>query len=227
MERIEGAKLIGSTWHYNKRVPKRVDDAFDLSALCSQYKNGFIRGSMKTKDSDEAKRKARKMLAGLDELEAKLDSLSERVKFFSGLSAQEQNRLEKEIEKNVAALPPDQRQLIRDSGGALAALRDMKAHETSALFMMGAEGADYAVKDDFGEEYDPDEREINEVQDAAFRELQEKKGRALRNALASAKVVETTADNGIGLRDLLDKFCEAKGYVHTDDIKNKTRGQYE
>ena len=47
MEKIEGAKLIGRTWHYYKRVPKRLVDAYGLPE--------FKRGSMQTKDPDEAK----------------------------------------------------------------------------------------------------------------------------------------------------------------------------
>lgn len=44
------------------------------------YKNGFIRGSMKTKDPDKAQVFARDMLNRLDKLEAKLDSVAGRVK---------------------------------------------------------------------------------------------------------------------------------------------------
>jgi len=55
VEKIEVAKLIGSTWHYYKRVPKRLVEAFDLASMFQHYKNGFIRGSMKTQDPNEAR----------------------------------------------------------------------------------------------------------------------------------------------------------------------------
>lgn len=103
----------------------------------------------------------------------------------------------------------------------------MEAHDVAAAFMTGAIGADYRVKDGVGEEYDPDEREIEEVQDEAFLALQEKKGKALRDALSAADVIEPTANAASGVRALLGKFCEAKGHVNINKIKNKTRMQYE
>lgn len=227
MEKIEGAKLIGSTWHYYKRVPKRLVEAFDLASMFYHYKNGFIRGSMKTQDPNEAKRRSRDMLNRLDKLEAKLDSVAGRVEGYWGLTPSEQERLRADIAKNVSALPPDQRQLIQKTGGVSMAMDAMDDHEVSAAFMSVGLGADYRVKDDIGEPYDPDEREIEEAADASFLALQEKKGKALRDALSAAKVIEPTADAVASLRGLLDKFCEAKGYLHTATIKNKTRGQYE
>ncbi|SEN61659.1 hypothetical protein SAMN04488077_1225 [Roseovarius tolerans] len=218
MEKIDGAKRIGETWHYYKRVPKRLVEAYDLPE--------FKRGTMGTKDPDKARVLARAMLAELDDLEAKLDSVSERVKVFGDLSAKEQGQLERDIDQNIAALPPDQRQLLQKAGGAMQAIRDMEAHDASAAFMTGAVGADYRLKDDLGEEYDPDEREIDEAADESFLALQQKKGEAYRGALSAADVIEPDA-SATGLRALLDKFCDAKGYVNTDKIKNKTRGQYE
>ena len=219
MEKIEGAKLIGRTWHYNKRVPKRLVDAYGLPE--------FKRGSMQTKDPDKARVLARAMLTELDELTAKLDSVAERVKVYWTLTPKEQERLRGDIAQNVAALPNDQRQLIQKAGGVSKALSDMEAHDVAAAFMTGAVGADYRVKDDVGEEYDPDEREIEEAQDEAFLALQEKKGKALRGALTAADVIEPMANTASGVRALLGKFCEAKGYVNTNKIKNKTRMLYE
>lgn len=219
MEKIEGAKLIGSTWHYYKRVPKRLVEAYGLPE--------FKRGSMQTKDPDRARVLARAMLAELDELEAKLDSVSERVKVFGDLSPKEQERLDADIAKNVSALSPDQRQLIQKAGGARHALADMREHEIATAFVSGAEGADYVQKDVLGEEYDPEEREQEEDADRAFRVRHENKGKALRDALSAADVIEPAANAASGLRVLLEAFCEAKGYVNTAKAKNKTRGQYE
>lgn len=219
MEKIEGAKLIGKTWHYYKRVPKRLVEAYGLPE--------FKRGSMHTKDPDKAKQLARAMLTELDDLAAKLDSVSERAKVFGDLSPKEQVRLESDLARNVRALPADQKQLIQKAGGVWEAGAAMREHETRAAFQRAGLGADYALKDDMGEEYDPDDREFEEAQEAARIGLHEKKGKALRGALTAAEVIEPTADAVTGLRGLLDKFCEAKGYVHTLKIKNKTRGQYE
>lgn len=219
MEKIEGAKLIGSTWHYYKRVPKRLVEAYGLPE--------FKRGSMQTKDPDRARVLARAMLAELDELEAKLDSVSERVKVFGDLTPKEQERLDADMAENVSALPPDQRQLIQTAGGARHALADMREHEIAAAFVSGAEGAEYVQKDVLGEEYDPEEREQEEDADRAFRVRHENKGKALRDALSAAEVIEPAANAASGLRVLLEAFCEAKGYVNTAKAKNKTRGQYE
>ncbi|WP_333848270.1 DUF6538 domain-containing protein [Phaeobacter italicus] len=219
MEKIEGAKLIGKTWHYNKRVPKRLVDAYGLPE--------FKRGTMGTKDPDKAKQLARAMLAELDELAARLDSVSARAKIFGDLTTKEQQKLESDMALSVSELPLDQKQIIKKAGGVWEAGAAMREHETRAAFQKAGLGADYALKDDMGEEYDPDERELDEVQDAARISLHEKKGKAFRDALTAAKVIEPTADAVAGLRDLLDNFCEAKGYVHTSKVKNKTRGQYE
>ncbi|TNJ41960.1 DUF6538 domain-containing protein [Phaeobacter sp. B1627] len=219
MEKIEGARLIGKTWHYYKRVPKRLVEAYGLPE--------FKRGSMHTKDPDKAKQLARAMLTELDDLAAKLDSVSERAKVFGDLSPKEQVRLESDLARNVRALPADQKQLIQKAGGVWEAGVAMREHETRAAFQRAGLGADYALKDDMGEEYDPDDREFEEAQEAARIGLHEKKGKALRGTLTAVEVIEPTADAVTGLRGLLDKFCEAKGYVHTLKIKNKTRGQYE
>ncbi|WP_170428158.1 DUF6538 domain-containing protein [Ruegeria arenilitoris] len=224
--KIEGAKLVGSTWHYYKRVPKRLVEAYDLSSF-PNYKNGFVRGSMKTKDPEAAKRLARAMLVKLDELEAKMSSVSARVMTYGDLQPKQQSQLDGEIAAKVEELPVDQKQLIQKSGGVWGAGFAMRKHEAGAAFLNAGQGAEYDIKDEIGEEYDPDERELEEAQEAGRIALHEKKGKALRDALTAAEVIEPTADAVDGLRGLLDKFCEAKGYIHTDKIKNKTRGQYE
>ncbi len=218
MEKIEGAKLIGKTWHYNKRVPKRLVDAYGLPE--------FKRGTMGTKDPDEAKRLARAMLAELDELAAKLDTVTARAKIFGDLTPKERERLADDMEQSVAELPPDQKRTIKKAGGVWEAGAAMREHETRAAFQKAGLGAGYALKDEMGEAYDPDEREFEEVQDAARVDLHERKGKALREALTAAKVIEPTADAVTSLRDLLERFCRDKGYVDKANIKNKTRGQY-
>lgn len=218
MEKIEGARLIGKTWHYNKRVPKRLVEAYGLPE--------FKRGTMKTQDPSEAKRLARAMLNELDELEAKLDAVSSRVKIFGDLTPKEQERLESDMAQAVAALPADQKQLIRKAGGVWAAGHEMNLHERSAAFQKAGLGAGYALKDGMGEEYDPDDRELDEAQDEARIGLHKKKGRALRDALTAVEVLEPTADAVTSLRDLFERFCHDKDYVDKGRIKNKTRGQY-
>ncbi|MDD9706952.1 hypothetical protein PVW53_06620 [Seohaeicola sp. SP36] len=218
MEKIDGAKLIGSTWHYYKRVPKRLVEAYGLPE--------FKRGTMKTQDLTEAKRLARAMLNELDELEAKLDAVSSRVKVFGDLTPKEQERLEGDVAHAIAALPADQKLLIQKAGSVWAAGREMNLHERSAAFQKAGLGAGYALKDEMGEEYDPDDRELDETQDAARISFHEKKGRALRDALTAADVIEPTANTDTSLRGLLERFCQDKGYVDKNKIKNKTRGQY-
>lgn len=219
MEKIEGARLIGSTWHYNKRVPRRLVEAYGLPE--------FKRGTMGTKDPDTAKRLARAMLNELDELEAKLDSTSERVKVFGDLTPKERERLQSDIARDVSNLPLDQQRLIQAAGGVMKALGDMQAHEVSHAFLAGAEGAEFTLMDDMGVPYDPDEREQAEAQDEAVSKHHERKSKALRAALSAAGVVSPAADAAMGLRGVLERFCEHKGYVHTANAKNKTRGQYE
>ncbi len=154
----------------------------------------FKRGSMKTQDPNEAKRLARAMLTELDDLEAKLASVSGRAKIFGDLNPKEQARLENDLARSVKALPADQKQLIQKAGGVWEAGASMREHETRAAFQKAGLSADYALKDDVVEEYDPDEREIEEAQDAGRIALHEKKGKALRDALTAAHVVEPTAD---------------------------------
>ncbi|MEP2716862.1 DUF6538 domain-containing protein [Pseudophaeobacter sp.] len=182
---IEGARCIGATWYYWKRTPDRLVKAFGLPE--------FRRESMKTKDPDEAARLARAYLTELDELVRKLDSVSARVRVYGDLSDRERTRLDAEIAGRVTALPADQKQKIRKAGGVWGAGREMVAQEASAAFMEAGLGADYALKDAMGEEYDPDERELEEVQEGARVALHQKKGKALGDALTAAKIIEPTA----------------------------------
>lgn len=215
---IEGARLIGETWHYYKRIPVRLREAYSLPE--------FKRGSMKTKDPDQARKLARAMLTELDELSAKLDSVSGRMRIFGDLSPVEQAAVKAEADSNIAALPHDQRQVIRKAGGVFEAGRDMRRHEITAAFLTAGQGAEFDLRDEHGDEYDPDEREEAEVMQAASAAMHKRKGAALRDALTAAKVVEPTGQ-AMTLRDVLERFCGQKGYVHTATRKNKTRGQYE
>ncbi|PJE32106.1 hypothetical protein SAMN06297129_2168 [Pseudooceanicola antarcticus] len=129
--RVEGAKLIGETWHYHKRIPKRLREAFGLPE--------FKRGTMRTKDPDEARRLARAMLAELDQMARQLDSVSARVGVFADLSNKEQAALLDEVEANVKTLPIEQRQAIRKAGGVFEAGRKMREHEVQAAFLRAAD----------------------------------------------------------------------------------------
>jgi len=42
VEKIEGAKLIGRTWHYYKRVPKRLVDAYVNGGAILGHGSGVI-----------------------------------------------------------------------------------------------------------------------------------------------------------------------------------------
>ncbi|MFT4148961.1 MAG: site-specific integrase [Paracoccaceae bacterium] len=215
---IEGARLIGETWHYYKRIPVRLREAYSLPE--------FKRGSMKTKDPDQARRLARSMLTELDELGAKLDSVSARLRVFGDLSPAGQEAVKAEADSNVAALPPDQRQLIRKAGGVFEAGRDMRRQEVTAAFLEAGRGADFDMMDVYGDEYDPDEREEAEVTQAASAAMRKRKGTAIREALSAAKVIDTDVQT-MTLRGAMERFCGQKGYIHTETRKNKTRGQYE
>lgn len=219
MEKIEGAKLVGKTWHYNKRVPKRLVEAFGLPA--------FKRGTMKTKDPDVARRLARAMLVELDALEAKLDSVASRVKLFDQLSEREQVRVQDEVAQNVSKLPSFQRQIIEKYGTGLEAVKKLQDYEASLAFVAGTAGAEFALKDELGEEYNPDEREIEEATDKAFEDLHLTKAKALREALAAAEVLEGAPEPESGLSALLERYCTAKEYIHAKGVKSKTRSQYE
>lgn len=217
-ERIEGARLVGSVWHYSKRIPDRLQKAYDLPA--------WKRGTMGTKDPNEARRRARAMLTELDEMAARLDSLAHRARHFGELSDAEREAVQAEAAANVATLPPDQRQLIQKAGDVFAAGRDMKGHELAAAFMQAGAGADFDLKDKIGEASDSAERELQGVQDAAVIELHRKKGRTIRQALTAAKVIEP-CETAPDIRAAMESFCAAKGYVHTAARKDKTREQYE
>ena len=215
---IEGARLIGETWHYHKRIPKRLRDAYALPE--------FKRGSMKTKDPDTARKLARAMLTELDQYAAKLDTLSARMRIFGDLSPTEQAATLTEADANVAALPVDQRQLIRTAGSVFEAGRAMRGREVRSAFITAGQGAKFDLMDDLGEKYDTEDREDVEAQEAASAALHGRKGAALRDALTAAKVIEPDG-KATDLRDVLERFCKQKEYLHTPTRKNKTRGQYE
>lgn len=217
--KIEGAKLIGSTWHYYKRVPKRLVDAYRLPE--------FRRGTMGTKDPKKAAEKARAMLSEHYALEQKLDSLPERVKLYSDLMPLEQDRLKRDIAAKVASLPNDQRNLLQKEGGDLEALRAIDEVAIDTAFLFGTTRAAFELKDEFGEDYEPDEREDQEDLERIKLKRLERRSNELNAALVAAGVVEPKVSSVKGLRSLLEKYCEAKGYVHADGIKDKTRGQYE
>ncbi len=215
---IEGARLIGETWHYYKRIPVRLREAYGLPE--------FKRGSMKTKDPDQARRLARAMLTELDQLVVKLDSLPSRVGMFGDLTPKAQAETVAEAAANVGRLPGDQRQAIRSAGGPLEARDKMREYETHAAFLAAGRGADFAVMADVGDEYSAEEREISEAQEDAQAGVHQRKAAVLRDALTAAKVIEP-GGKATTLRDAMERLCGQKEYVHTATRKNKTRGQYE
>lgn len=166
-DKIEGARRIGQTWHYYKRIPKRLQKTYGLPE--------FRRGTMGTTDSTKARQLARAMLTELDELESKLDSVASRLRHFDRLTEAEQESVVSEAETNVAALPHDQRQLVQASGGVFAAGRDMKRHEVTAAFLTTGNDAEYELKDDTGEGFDPEEREEAETLQAASAAMHDRK----------------------------------------------------
>lgn len=217
--KIEGAKLIGSTWHYYKRVPKRLVDAYGLPE--------FRRGTMGTKDPEVAKRLARKMLSELDEKLAELDAISTRVRAIGILTPEERERLERDIVREMSALSEDQRVLINKAGGPLDALKRLRQLEADRAFLVGTTRAEYELKDEFGQVYDEEEREDEEAREEHDSERLLSKSSRLKSALVSVGVLEAPHDGNLGLSALAEKFCDAKRYIHTKAIKNKTRGQYE
>lgn len=215
---IEGAKLIGETWHFYKRIPKRLREAYALPE--------FKRGSMGTKDPDQARRLARAMLTELDELAARLDALPSRMRHFHALTEAKQNETLAEANAKIAGLPPDQRQLIQKAGGVFEGGRAMRRHELTAAFLTAGQGAEFDVKDDHGESYDPEEREEAEARDAASAAMHKRKGAALSEAFVAANVAERSG-GVVTIREALDRYCAQKGFLHTDTRRDKTRGQYE
>lgn len=216
---IEGARRIGATWYYWKRTPDRLVKAFGLPE--------FRRESMRTKDPDEAARLARAYLTELDELARKLDSISSRVRHFDQLSEAAKDKLDADIEARIAKLPVDQRKLLGAEGGIWGAGKAMRRFEGASAFLQAGLGAEYSLKDVIGETYDPEEREEEEARDQASIDRAKKKVTSYRSALTAAGVIESAANAATGLRSLLEKYCEAKGYIHTSTVKNKTRGQFE
>ena len=178
--KIEGEKLIGSTWHYYKRVPKRLVNAYGLPE--------FRRGTMGTKDPKKAAEKARAMLSELYALEEKLDSLPERVKLYVDLMPLEQDRLKRDIAAKVAGLPNDQRALLQKEGGALEALKAIDEVAIDTAFLVGTTRAEYELKDEFGEDYDPDEREDQEDLERIKLRRLERRAKELDDALWCAPI---------------------------------------
>lgn len=215
--KIEGAKKIGHTWHYYKRIPKRLREAYNLPE--------FKRGTMGTKDPDKAGQLARAMLTKMDELAAKLDSISSRIKIFDELSEAERDRLDDDLDIQIAKLPADHKALLGGEGSVWHAGHEMNIYEASAVFMEVGLGATFDVKDMLGEEYDPEEREDEEDRDRSSINRLKKKAGAYRSALTAAGIIEPTSDEVTGLRRLMEKYCEAKGYVDTPKIKDATRGK--
>lgn len=226
-KRVKGARRIGQTWHFNIRVSKRLLEAYDLCHTFPSYNGGFIRGTMRTKCPDQAERNVRAILAKLDRMAAKLDSISSRIKLFGELSEVEQDRLGADLDASIAKLPHDQKQLLKGEGGVWKAGRKLQRFRIEAAFLEAGAGSEYEIKDAFGEEYDPEDRDDDESQERFDIERAQKKAGKYEKALTAAGVTEPTANATMGLRALLEKFCDAKGYTHTAKVKNKTRGQYE
>ncbi|RBW58437.1 hypothetical protein DS909_05585 [Phaeobacter gallaeciensis] len=226
-KKVKGARRIGQTWHYNIRVSKRLLEAYDLCHTFPSYKGGFIRGTMRTKCPDEAERNVRAVLAELDRMVAKLNSISSRIKSFGELGEVERDRLGDELDARIAKLPHDQKQLLKGEGGVWKAGQKLKRFKTEAAFLEAGAGSEYEIKDAFGEEYDPEDRDDDEAQEHFDIKRALKKADKYEKALTAAGVIEPTANAVMGLRALMEKFCTAKGYVHSVKAKNKTRGQYE
>ncbi|MEO1303278.1 MAG: hypothetical protein AAFV36_08915 [Myxococcota bacterium] len=167
------------------------------------------------------------MLSELYALEEKLDSLPERVKLFEDLTPLEQDRLKRDIAAKVASLPNDQRTLIQKEGGALGALKAIDEIAIDTAFSVGTTRAEYELKDEFGEGYDANEREDQEELERIKLKRLDGRAKDLDAALVASGVVQSKGPSVTGLRSLLERFCEAKGYVNAYGVKDKTRGQYE
>jgi len=201
-KKVKGARRIGQTWHSNIRVSKRLLDAYDLSHTFPIYKGGFIRGTMRTKCPDEAERKVRAVLVKLDRMAAKLASISSRIKSFGELSKLEQDRLGDDLDANIAKLPHDQKQLLKGEGGVWKAGQKLKRFKTEAAFLEAGAGSEYEIKDAFGEDYDPEDRDDDEAQERFEIERSQNKAGKYEKALTAAGVIEPTANAVMGLRVL-------------------------
>lgn len=213
-------------WHFNIRVSKRLVEAYDLGQIFPNYNNGFIRGTMRTKCSDEAERNIRAVLAKLDELRQKLDSISSRIQSFENLSETERDKLSDDLGVNIAKLPHDQKQLLNGDGGVWNAGHKWRHFKNKAAFLEAGAGSEYELKEMLGEEFDPEDREGNEAQELFDVGLAQKKADKYEKALTAAGIIEPTTGAKMGLRALMEKFCAAKGYLH-GQYRNQTRGQYE
>lgn len=182
---------------------------------------------MRTKCSDQAERNARAVLAKLDELQGKLDSISSRIKSFDELSEAERDRLNDDLDIRLATLPHDQKQLLMGEGGVWGAGHKWRLFKNQAAYLEAGSGSEYELKDMLGEDYDPEDRDDHVARERFDIGLAQKKADKYEKALTAAGVIEPTADAVMGLRTLLQKFCTAKGYVDAAKAKNKTRGQYE
>lgn len=225
-KKIKGARRIGQMWHYNIRAPKRLLDAYDLRQTFPGYKSGFIRGTMRTKCSDEAERNVRAVLADLDRMEAKLDSISSRIEAFDDLSEAERDRLDDDLDVRFAKLHHDQKQLLKGEGGVWKAGQKLKQFRTQAAFLEAGAGSEYELKDMFGEEYDSEDRDDDEAQERFEITRAQKKADKFRKALEALGVLEPTNDAVTGLRALMEKYCAAKGFVDSAKVKDGTRKKY-
>ena len=218
--KVKGARLIGSTYHLNLRVPARLRAAYDLPE--------FERGTLRTSDPKEAARKVRAAQVELDKLAAKLDSLPSRFAHLNELAPAERDRTLAEINANLAALPPPVRAPIEQWGGVVMAHHIMQtAPEAIGWGSVGGPTLELDIREaEGGEDVLPAERE------AAFRafefRVQDNLAEAenIRRALTAAGVLEPAPDMGSGIYALAARYCAARGYIDTDTVKDKTRGQF-
>lgn len=180
---------------------------------------------MRTKCPDEAERRVRATMTKLDELERNLDSLSYRFQNFSTLSEADKIKFDKELKKQVSKLPPDQKALLQ-KGGVWNAADEMKSYADAAAFVEAGFGGEYDLKDLLGEAYHPDKREQVEDDELATIKRFRRKASEYRTALTSARVVEPCPKAATGLHDILEIYCETKGYQH-GEFRNQTREQHE
>jgi hypothetical protein len=191
LPQVSGTQQRGATYHFNLPIPKAIRDLYDGKPA--------YRGTMKTADPKEAKKKVRRQRTIFDE-------------------QVEKRKRDAEMQRLAELLTEDQRTVLEAIGGAGQITAHVEGLRKAAAFLTVGIGATDTAPD---EEIDAGAELGHRAQAASDRAYRDTYVTEIRGAkrIAGALHVELPkeipgVDEGvIGLRDVADVFLDSKNYT--------------
>lgn len=185
---VPGAQQRGTTYHFNLPIPKVIRDLYDGRAA--------YRGTMKTADPKEAEKKVRRQRTIFDE-------------------QVEQRKRDADVKRLAELLTEDQRAALDAIGGAGRITGHVEGLRKAAAFLTAGSGVTPDEEIDAATEIG---QRASAAADRAYRDSYISEIRGAKRIAGALQIelpdeVPSVDEGVIGLRDVADKFLDAKDYT--------------